>query len=380
MGDEADYQVNQMIDRHINVERSLERMEGTRRMSQTVGNLTNLFTPGGRFVSGDLDRKQDKDYENKPIPPEEQEYYFAVAVPKNQPGVDELLGQLHGLAAQAYGQAPQLLAQVNMGLKATGFSWKIEDGDVVKIDQSTGQPKKIPEYIAGCYIFKFRTKYEFGACDLNGTNINRADIKRGDYVDVMFTAAPNGRYDGNAGIILYPNAIRRLGYGEAISGAVDASTAFSGHAANVPPGATAAPTAGGATPPAQGQMGNGMPAATQQGHQYAQGAGAAMGQNTMASAPPVGGQQPMMQGNAPQGDPMMQGNPAGGGMPPAGGQPAMDAGGAAQTGMGQPPQTGGMPPASSGMATTSHGDPAAMGVQPYNQILHGPQGGGMPGA
>lgn len=320
-------------------------------MNQTVGNLTNLFTPGGRFVSGDLDRKQDKDYENKPIPPEEQQYYFAVAVPKNQPGADELLGQLRGLAMQAYGQAPQLLAQVNMGLAATGFSWKIEDGDVAKIDQSTGQPKKIPEYIAGCYIFKFRTKYEFGACDVNGTHINRADIKRGDYVDVMFTAAPNGRYDGNAGIILYPNAIRRLGYGEAISGTVDASTAFSGHAANVPPGATAAPTAGGATPPTQGQMG--APA-------------------TGGMPPAQGGGMPAA-GGAPQGGPMMQGNPAGG-------QPAMGAGGVAQTGMGQPPQTGGMPPASSGMATTSHGDPAAMGVQPHNQILHGPQGGGMPGA
>ena len=333
-------------------------------MSQ-VANLTNLFTPGARFVSGDLEKKQDKDYENKPIPPEEQEYYFAVAVGKDQPGVGELLSQLHGLATQAYQQAPQLLAQVNMGLAATGFSWKIEDGDIAKIDTTTGQPKKIPEYIQGCYVFKFRTKYEFGACDVNGNNINRADIKRGDYVDVMFTASPNGRYDANAGIILYPNAVRRLGFGEAIAGAVDASQAFSGHQANIPVGATAAPTANGAMPPAQGQMGNaGMPAATGQGHQ---------------SAPPAGAQQPMPQAGV---DPMQQqGNPQyGGGMPQGGGQPAMGVGGAAQTGMVQQPQTGGMPPAQQGMGTSSHGDPAAMGVQPHNNILHGPQGGGMPGA
>ena len=332
-------------------------------MSQQVANLTNLFTPGGRFVSGDLDKKQDKDYENKPVAPEEQEYYFAVAVEKNQPGASELLAQLHALATQAYQQAPHLMAQVNMGLAATGFSWKIEDGDIPKVDTTTGQPKKIPEYIKGCYVFKFRTKYEFGACDLNGTNINRNDIKRGDYVDVMFTAAPNGRYDGNAGIILYPNAIRRLGFGEAISGTVDASTAFGSHQANVPMGATAAPTAAGATPPAGGMMGgqagNGMPAAT-------------MGA-------PAHNQTTAQQFDPNTGQPIM-GNPAGG-MPPAGGAPQMGVGGVDPNAMAQAPQTGGMPSASPGMATGAPmGDPAAAGVQPHNQILQGPQGGGMPGA
>lgn len=319
-----------------------------------VANLSNLYTGRSRFVSGDLVVKQDKDYENKPIPPEEQEYYFAVAVPKTSPTIGELLAQLHGLASQAYAQAPQFLAQVNLGLAATGFSWKIEDGDIAKIDPSTGAAKKIPEYIQGCYIIKFKTKYEFGACDALFNNIDRSVIKRGDYVDVMFTAAPNGRFDGNAGIILYPNAIAFLDEGDAISGTVNAAEAFKGRTME---------SSGQAHPSAQQTyqqtQGGGMPAAT-------------MGAQGQQQFDPNTGQP--IAGNA-------------GGMPVAGGQQQMGAGGVAQTGMGQAPQTGGMPAASSGMATTSHGDPAAMGVQPHTNILQGPQGGmvqnqggGMPGA
>lgn len=333
-------------------------------MNQQVANLTNLYTGRGRFIQGDLDKKQDKDYENKPIAPEDQEYFFAVAVPKTDPNVGGVLGQLHGLASTAYQGHAGIFAQVNQGLAATGFSWKVEDGDVPTHDPQTGQPKPIPEYKQGCYIFKFKTRYEFGACDAQYNNIDRAAIKRGDYVDVMFTASPNGRFDGNAGIILYPNAIAFLDAGEAIAGAVNAADAFRGRQMNssgqAHPSAAATYQGGNV----QGNAGGGMPPAGGMGAQGQQ-------QTTVQSQGGVDAQQQYNQGNA------------GGGMPPAGGSPVMGAGGANPAMTGQAPQTGGMPPAGQGMGTTSHTDPAAAGVTQHNGILHGPAGaggGGMPGA
>ena len=107
--------------------------------------------------------------------------------------------------------------------------------------------------------------YDFGACNRQGVDINRADMKRGDYVDVKFNTQPNGKVDDTAGIYLNPVAIRLLGYGDPISSGVPASAAFSGHSAGaLPPGASEVPTAGGAVPPAQGQppAATGMPGAT----------------------------------------------------------------------------------------------------------------------
>lgn len=288
-------------------------------------NLTNQFTPRGRFVSGDLHTKQVTDYENKPVPPEDQEYYFAVAVPKTSPQVAESLGALHGYASQSYQANPSVMQQIGMGLNATGFSWKVEDGDTPKKDRKTGQLKEIPEYIKGCYIFKFATKYEFGACDATGNEIDPSRIKRGDYVDVMYTVTPNGRVDGNAGLKLYPNAVRFLDLGEAISARVDAATAFAGRSAE----------SSGQAHPAAGQ--------------------------TFQTG----------QANAAMGMPQPMGNPLGGSPAPTGipsaGQPA-PAGG--MTGA-----MGGMPAAQPGQATAS---PSDVGVQPHSTILRGP-GGGMPG-
>jgi hypothetical protein len=287
----------------------------------TTETLSNLYTPGGRFVTGDLVRKGDKDYDGRPIPPEEQEYFFGVAVPKTDPGVNDLLGQLFQLASAHYGSNAAISAQIQQGLTAPGFSWKVQDGDAPVPDNRTGQMKETPEYYKGCYIFKFKTKYEFGACDEQNIEMGRDQIKRGDYVDVMFSATPNGRVDGNAGIILYPNAIRRLGYGEAIISGVAASDAFANRAAVAPPGATSMPQASGQMPSAPQAAPAGMPTAN-----------------------------PM---NAPTAT-----------MPtPQSGQPA----------------PAGMPTVGAAPQASPTASPSDAGVAPHNGILAGPPSGGMPG-
>lgn len=222
--------------------------------------LDNKFTPGGRLVMGSLTSKQDKDFDGKPIPPDQQRYFFGLAVPKNAPGVGELIGELYQMAVTDYAHAPAVMAQIQQGLAAKDFAWKISDGDVQTYDKKTGQMRPIPEYLKGCYIFKFSTQFEVDACDVNGITINRADVKIGDYADIMFSSQVNGKMDDTAGIYLNPQAIRRLGFGDAIASGISAADAFKGRAAAVPQGATTMPTAGANAVPPPG-AGNGMPGA-----------------------------------------------------------------------------------------------------------------------
>lgn len=218
--------------------------------------LDGLFTPGGRLVMGSLTEKDDKDYDGKAIPDEKQRYFFGVAVPKDAPGVMDLINSIWVMAATDYASVPLVMNQINQGLAAKDFAWKIQDGDIPTYDKKTGQLKTTPDYILGCYIFKFSTQFEFDACDANGVQIARGDIKNGDYVDVMFNSSVNGKMDDTAGIYLNPLAIRRLGFGKAIVSGVSASQAFAGRVAVAPAGATTMPTASGAMPGAS-MPGNG---------------------------------------------------------------------------------------------------------------------------
>lgn len=244
--------------------------------------LDGQFIPGGRLVMGSLTEKDDKDYDGKAIPDEKQRYFFGVAVPKDAPGVTELINAIWTMAATDYASVPLVMNQINQGLAAKDFAWKIQDGDVPTYDKKTGQVRQTPDYLLGCYIFKFSTQFEFDACDNNGVQIVRGDIKVGDYVDVMFNTSVNGKMDDTAGIYLNPLAIRRLGFGKAIVTGVSAAQAFAGRAAVAPAGATTMPTASGAMPgasmpgagngaqvqqqtgPAGGMPGAGMPGAGQQ--------------------------------------------------------------------------------------------------------------------
>lgn len=222
--------------------------------------LDNLIIPGGRFIQGSLTEKGEKDHAGVVIPPEKRTYFIGVAVPKSAPGLSELINKLWQMAATDYAQVPLVMLQINQGLAAKDFAWKIEDGDAPRYDKKTGQPKETPEYMKGCYIFKFSTQFELGCCDLEGRDIDRATIKRGDYIDVVFSSLVNGKVDDTAGIYLNPNAVRRLGFGEAISGGAPASAQFANKTpAYMPPGATQMPTAGAAVMPGTGMPPAGMP-------------------------------------------------------------------------------------------------------------------------
>ena len=234
--------------------------------------LENLWSGPGRLVQGSLTEKDEKDHLGQPIPPEKQRYFFGVAIPKSDPNFANLWAQLYGMAATDYANVPLVMAQIQQGLQARDFAWKIQDGDVPTYDQRTGQLRPIPEHMAGHWILKFSTQFEVNCCDANNVDISRADIKRGDYIDVIFSSSVNEKNDATAGIYLNPIAVRRLGFGQAIGGGAPASGVFGkGPAAQLPPGASAIPTAGSPPPmPAGASMPPaGAPAPAPQPQQYA---------------------------------------------------------------------------------------------------------------
>ena len=75
-------------------------------------------SPVGRLISGDPWTKQTTDANNRPIPEDKHSFWFAVAIEKNAPGMNEMLGLMFKAAQAGYGQAPQIMAQINMGLAA----------------------------------------------------------------------------------------------------------------------------------------------------------------------------------------------------------------------------------------------------------------------
>lgn len=313
-------------------------------MSNIAG-LDGLYTPGSRLVMGSLTERVTKDAKGQPIPPEKQPIFFGIATPKSDPASGELVNTLYNMAVGHYNQMPLVMNQINMGLAAPDFAWKIDDGDVAKADPRTGRLRDIPDYMRGCYIFKFSTLFDFGACNFDGVDINRADIKRGDFVDVKFNSSPNGNVDDTAGIYLNPIAIRLLGYGDAIAGGITASNAFADRGAARPVGASEMPTSGGATPPAQQQQ---------------------QMQQQPAQQPAQQQQQQMQQQPAQQG----------GGMPQGNGQPAPAPAHQGNAGM---PDGAGAPQQTAYPTSTNPNILQPPAQQQQQQQPPAQQGGGMPG-
>ncbi len=217
-----------------------------------------FFTPVGRFVSGDLQTKRDKDNQNRPIAPENQRYEFGLAIRKDDPGVVPLIQGIAGFAYNEYAKTAPHVAQkvVNWLQTLDGFSGKISDGD------KPNQRGQVNQNTVGCFVFWFSTSIDIMAASAAAANaqIPLDQIKRGYYVDVAGSAAINGLTDGNAGIYLNPTVVRLIAHGPEIVGSVDPQALFANHAApaQLPPGAM--PIGSAPQPPAGvGMPGAGLP-------------------------------------------------------------------------------------------------------------------------
>lgn len=165
----------------------------------------NLVTPAGRLVSGSVTVALTKDDKGKlyDVP----KYFFAIAVAKNHPQLPQLFQTLYNHACSEYSNVPDVLRRIALGLaRNTGFSWKIDDGDLPS--SKTG---KMREGWAGCRVFKFTTQYVPQCVDVNNQFINGSIIERGMNIDVAFSAVRNPNTDHTAGLYMNPNFVRFLG-------------------------------------------------------------------------------------------------------------------------------------------------------------------------
>ena len=226
-------------------------------MSVNTDKLHTVSSPG-RIIMGDLTTKQTKDHQNRDLPENKHHFFFGVAIPKTDPNIGALLGQIQQHAYAAYQQVPAVAQQIQMGLNGK-FAWKIDDGD---------NPSVKNEHARGCYLIKFSTALPIRACNAQNQQIDPSEIKRGYWVDVGMSISANGATDNTAGIYVNPNVVRLLGYAEEIQSGPSIDQVFANAPAQLPQGASANPVAPSGGMPGQnqgnmGMQGGGMPGQNQ---------------------------------------------------------------------------------------------------------------------
>lgn len=211
---------------------------------------TQFYLPTGRIVMGDPHSIQENDQQGRKR--EHPTVFFAVAVPKTDPYVNGILGTINQVARTYYQNMPHIMDQINKGLIAENFAWKVDDGDSQK---NAGR-----EGFAGCWVFRFSTSIFPVKCgDSQNNPIDPTMIKCGYYVDVSASVAPNTLTDKNAGVYLNPNGVRLLGYGQEIQSGPTIGQMFKDKPAALPPGASAVPVATGNPLGAPAPMAPGAP-------------------------------------------------------------------------------------------------------------------------
>jgi hypothetical protein len=210
-------------------------------MSETV----QLLTPVGRLVRGSLYRGQDKDAEGNPLVVKtgankgqpRVDYYFAVAIPKgsethwNQTVWGKLIWDV-GQRAFPNGQAARL-----------DFAWKVTDGDST-VPNKRGKKPADGEGYKGHWVMGFSSGFAPKVFNRDGSQaITEPDaVKPGYFVQVAGTVSGNNSLT-QPGVYLNHSMVAFAAYGPEIVYGPDAASVGFG-AAPLPPGASAAPTAG----------------------------------------------------------------------------------------------------------------------------------------
>lgn len=202
-----------------------------------------FLTPTGRIVQGSMSNPNTTEYKsNVPLtyktgPNAGQprvEYYFGLAIPKTDPGLQELMQKLGQAAAEGWPGGENGVA---------GFSWKIIDGDGV---DGGGKAYADREGHAGCTILKFTGSFApkcFRAAGVGQwLEVQPETIKTGDYVRVSGSAEGN-KNAANPGIYMNYDQIEHMAAGVEIVSGPTAAEAFATPAAALPAGATALPAA-----------------------------------------------------------------------------------------------------------------------------------------
>lgn len=216
---------------------------------------TDILTPVGRIVAGDVFKANTTDAQGRPLtiktgPNAGQtrtEYYFALAIPKTDPTYNtEVLAKLQATAKAGF----PTMFDANGQCVRPDFAWKIVDGDSTVPNQNNTVPSTKEGY-PGHWVLSFKGGFAPKVYSKGGEAVitDPEQVKRGYYVRVYGSVAANGDTQ-KPGVYLNPSMVELVGYGDEINSGPDGGAIFGGApAANLPAGASATPLAG--TPIAQ---------------------------------------------------------------------------------------------------------------------------------
>lgn len=224
---------------------------------------TNILTPVGRLIAGNLYKPNTTDAEGKPLvvksganagQPRE-DYYFMLAIPKGQEKGwwETPWGQLiYQTGAKAFPQACQ----------SPTFAWKVKDGDSA-IPNRRGKKPCDMEGARGHWLLSFSSGYPPKTVRNNGTEqiMEKDAVKIGYWVQVFGSIGDNGSQQ-QPGVFLNHSAVNLVGYDKEITTGPDLASVGFGQNIALPPGVSATPLAGTFNPavmPAPGAV-PGMPA------------------------------------------------------------------------------------------------------------------------
>lgn len=239
------------------------------KVSNMSSDGVKFLTPGARMVQGSIFEPNKTDHLGAPLvvktgPNTGQprvDYYYAVAIPKTDPGWPAIEATIKQVAAAAF---PQFFPQGAQGACINKkFAWKYLDGDSTDYDDKGNRPCD-KEGFPGHWILKlsrpnFSKCYKRNPAGALEELVDPTSVKRGDYIQVQVEVKGNGQ-TANPGVYLNHLLVQFLGYGAPITSGPDASAVFGATPAAMPAGASstpvagapiAAPVAGGVTAPAQ---------------------------------------------------------------------------------------------------------------------------------
>ena len=222
----------------------------------------------GRLVGGDAFKGYTTSLDGTPLKLKDgslrTEFSIAVAYPKGHPDTDAIMNYIGNAAREDF----PALFQANSNPQ---FSYKVRDGDSTDAppgkNGKPGKPWCDRDGYAGHIVVTFKQPTQMSiVVDANKVDIiDSTQLKRGDFVRVVFTAESN-KQTMKPGLFITHKIVQRLAFGAAIQGGgidVDAALGATPMPA-LPAGASATPLApAGGSPGMQPQQG--MPGMGQQG-------------------------------------------------------------------------------------------------------------------
>lgn len=187
-------------------------------------------SPVGRLVAGNLWEARTEDFQGNPLTVKtganagqpRQEYFVALAIPKNHPEWPAFYAKVVQAARQGF---PNLFDAAG-NCQRQDFAFKITDGDSTVMNRNNSRPCDKEGY-PGNWVVSMSTSLGIKVVDQELRPIlpETKAVKRGDYIRIAGSIAPNGNAQ-NPGVFINPSFAQFSHQGDEIVSGPDAATVF----------------------------------------------------------------------------------------------------------------------------------------------------------